>query len=129
MVWGNWFCLVFFLGGGLYFGGGAIYGFIKLGKDCSGDKRQLVPHIEFWASVVGLFFDGVAFTRQSYDAWRQGTSRLKGSASEGLLSPPDDKVARRGSVPVAAPSPNALASSPAEPAPANAFEDVDDIIE
>jgi hypothetical protein len=56
---GSVFLLIFFLGGGLYFGGGFVYNW-KV-KHLEGVER--IPQYAFWSMIPGLIVDGVFFTK------------------------------------------------------------------
>jgi hypothetical protein len=57
-TWGNSFLLIFFLGGGVYFVGGAAFRYKQL------DMRgvEAIPHLELWREVPGLVGDGITFS-------------------------------------------------------------------
>ena len=57
-TWGNTFLLFLFLGGGLYFCGGAAFRYKQL--DMRG--MEVVPHLELWREVPGLVGDGIMFS-------------------------------------------------------------------
>lgn len=56
-TWGNSFLLALFLGGGCYFGCGALYRYKSL--DARG--ADVIPHLDAWRSLPGLVFDGCTF--------------------------------------------------------------------
>jgi hypothetical protein len=73
-TWGNTVLLLLFLGGGLYFCGGAAFRYRQL------DMRglEVIPHLELWREVPGLVGDGIMFSIGK-------ASEMLGSATGGRL--------------------------------------------
>ncbi len=61
--WGIGFLIFFFLGSGLYVGGGTYYNIKTKGTE----GIQALPHLEFWSTMPGLVKDGVTFSKAKYN--------------------------------------------------------------
>lgn len=77
-AWGMMFLIFFFLGSGMYAGGGVFYNVKTKGAE---PGLQALPHREFWAMMPGLVKDGVTFSQAKYnERYGDGTPYVKPAA-------------------------------------------------